>query len=67
MAHKALLLVNESTALNAPRFSHFEINSDSMRKQRENHSSLRLIVSATLLTSTQVQIFVGGRVLFLLP
>ena len=44
-----------------------QIRNDSMRKQRENHSTLALIVRATQLQSASVQVFVGGRVLFLLP
>ncbi len=67
MAHAAVTIVSESTAGHAPRFGNFLLSSDSMRKQRENHSSLRLIVSATTVPTEGVQVFVGGRVLFLLP
>ena len=45
----------------------FSIKNDSMRKQRENHSTLSLVVRATLLQSASVQVFLGGRVLYLLP
>ncbi len=45
----------------------FQIKNDSMRKQCENHSSLMMVFRATQLQSTSIQIFVGGRVLFLLP
>ncbi len=43
------------------------IRNDSMRKQRENHSNLVAVFRATLLQSVSVQVFVGGRVLFLMP
>ena len=43
------------------------IKNDSMRKQRENHSVLAMVCQAGLLQSTSIQVFVGGRVLFLLP
>ena len=46
---------------------HFVISNDSMRKQRENHSSLTMVIRATLLQSTSVQVFVAGRILYLLP
>ena len=38
-----------------------------MRKQRKGDSRLSLVVSLMLLTSSNVQVFVGGRVLFLMP
>jgi len=47
--------------------SHITIVNNSMRKQRENNSRLSLIFRATLLQPTSVQVFVGGRVLFLNP
>ena len=47
--------------------SHLVIKNDSMRKQRENHSVLALIVRASLLQVTSCQVFVGGRALLLLP
>ncbi len=67
MAHGAVLLVNEATTLNMPRGGQVKLDSDSMRKQRENNSRLVLVVSATVLTSTTVQVFVGGRSLLILP
>ena len=43
-----------------------EVFTDSMRKQRENNSSLIFIIS-TSFQDVAVQINLGGRVLFLLP
>jgi len=43
------------------------IRNDSMRKQHENASSLLIIFRASLLQSVAIQVFIGGRVLFLLP
>jgi len=45
----------------------FTVKNDSMRKQRENHTNLVFIFRAILLQSASVQVFVGGRTLFLLP
>ncbi len=50
-----------------PRQGFFTVVNDSMRKQRENHSQLVAVFRAPLLQSTSIQVFVGGRVLFLLP
>ena len=47
--------------------SQLEIRNRSMRKQRENHSNLVIIFRASLLQQTQLQIFIGGRTLVLLP
>ena len=46
---------------------YWKISNDSMRKQRENHSTLVAIFRATLMQSTSIQIFLGGRALVLLP
>ena len=46
---------------------YIEIRNNSMRKQRENASGLVAVFQANLLQSTSVQVFVGGRVLFLNP
>ena len=46
--------------------SGFVIDNQSMRKQRENNSSLVLIVRGVL-TDRTVQVFLSGRALFLLP
>ena len=67
MAHGSRLIVNEAMAINMPRGGQVELHSDSMRKQRENNSELNLVVSATVLTGTNVQVFLSGRVLFILP
>ena len=45
----------------------WQINNNSMRKQRENASSLVAVFRAVALQSTSVQIFLGGRTLFLMP
>ncbi len=45
----------------------FSVHNDSMRKQRENHSTLVAVFRSTLLQSGAFQVFVQGRVLFLLP
>ena len=50
-----------------PHNSQLLIRNDSMRKQRENDSTLVMIFESVLLQSTSLQIFVGGRALFLLP
>ena len=44
----------------------FVIDNKSMRKQRENNSSLVLIIRPTLIT-VSLQVFVNARALFLLP
>ena len=66
MAHGARLISAESALQHVPQGAQFELVSDSMRKQRENNSTLVLILSASLIQSN-IQVFVGGRVLFLLP
>ena len=43
-----------------------ELVSDSMRKQRENNSSLMLIINSVE-GDVSVQVFIRGRVLFVLP
>ncbi len=45
----------------------WSISNNSMRKQRENNSALVMVFQAILLQSVSVQVFVGGRVLLLLP
>jgi len=45
--------------------SHLVVKNDSMRKQRESSSVLTMIFEATLLQPVSLQVFVGGRVLFL--
>ena len=47
--------------------SQLEIRNRSMRKMRENHQRLAMIVRSTLLQPTSLQIFVAGRALILLP
>ncbi len=49
-----------------PHVAKWMIDNQSMRKQRENNSSLVFIARATVLDRT-VQGFLGGRALFLLP
>ena len=66
MAHRKRAVVCETTGANLPRGGTFQIYNDSMRKQRENHSTLGMVVSATTLLQ-EVDISVGGRTLFLLP
>ena len=44
-----------------------QINNNSMRKQRENHSTLAILFRCTLLQQTTLQVFVGGRTLFIFP
>ena len=69
MAYDARTIAGEgaSDTDHVPINGHFQINNDSMRKQRENHSTLCLMVRCTLLQATQIQVFVSGRVLYLLP
>ena len=69
MFHDIRTLVGESgiDQDSMPRNGFLEIRNNSMRKQRENGSSLVALFRVTLLQATSVQIFVGGRTLFLLP
>ncbi len=55
----------DSEQVNEPGF--FTVKNDSMRKQRENHSTLGIVFNAHLIQGQSIQVFVGGRVLFLLP
>ncbi len=64
---RALTASGTADADQVARNGFFTIKNDSMRKQRENHSSLTIVVRATILQSTTVQVFVGGRILYLLP
>jgi len=67
MAHGAYHVVADVAAvISMPRFGHNFIKNDSMRKQRENHSVLALIIMATTLNDP-ISIGVHGRTLFLLP
>ncbi len=66
MAHGAVLLVSEATGIHMPRGGQFLVTSDSMRKQRENNS-LPVIIFQASLSEHSIQIFLGGRVLYLLP
>ena len=50
-----------------PGNSQLVISNDSMRKQRENDSTLVMIFESILLQAVSVQMFVGGRALFILP
>ena len=47
--------------------SFMQIRNNSMRKQRENSSTLVAVFEAEVLESVALQIFLGGRVLFLNP
>ena len=64
---RTISAVTVASADQVPANGNYTIRNDSMRKQRENHSALVMIFRCTLLQSTNIQIFVGGRVLFLLP
>ncbi len=44
-----------------------EVRNRSMRKMRENHQALVAIFGSSLLQPTQLQIFLAGRALILLP
>jgi len=66
VAHGGVSFISESTAAHRPRFSSVMIINDSMRKQRENATSLVLIIAAHSFASS-FTIHVTGRVLFLLP
>ncbi len=67
IAHGQRLVVADVAAvISAPRRGLIEIRNDSMRKQKENDSSLLLICQASVVDDP-VTIFLGGRVLFLLP
>ena len=52
---------------NVARNGAWTIRNNSMRKQRENNSTLLMVTEVTLLQSASIQVFVGGRALFLLP
>jgi len=66
MAHGGFSIVADVAAvISQPRFSEIKISNDSMRKVRENSQTLALIMRATTLNDP-IQIFITGRVLFLL-
>jgi len=66
MAHGNVDLVADvAGSTSRPRFSHVEIRNDSMRKIRENNSKVILKVRGITIQDP-VQVFVAGRVLFLL-
>ena len=64
--HGTRLLVSGSTALHQPRNAHMDFFGDSQRKQRENNSSL-VLIAKNQVSDHGVQLFIGGRVLFILP
>jgi len=67
MAHGHFHVVADVPAVKSrPRDGQEMILNDSMRKQRENHSTLAMIVSAQVLEDP-LTVNLGGRVLFLLP
>ena len=66
MAHGTWLVVAETTSVRQMGNKTFPVVSDSQRKQRENHSTLLFVMEAVLLDDP-ITIFLGGRVLFLLP
>ena len=66
MAHGGAFIRSESITAHVPRGGLFQIKNDSMRKQRENNSTLAMIVSANVLASS-VTVSLNGRGLFLLP
>ena len=66
MMHGTRLIVSESALLHKPRGASMEFFSDSQRKQRENNSVLVLIGTAPI-SDHGVQVFIGGRALFILP
>ncbi len=47
--------------------SFMQIRNDSMRKQRENNSQLIMVFRCSILQPTSLQVFIGGRVLYLNP
>ena len=65
--HGTRLVVSESTLIHKPRGGQLNFFGDSMRKQRENNSSLVMIGATVTPSEHGVQCFVGGRVLFILP
>ena len=69
MAHDIRSFQSEGTSdlEQSPRGANFTIKNDSMRKQRENHSTLVMVCRGILVQGGGIQVFVGGRVLFLLP
>ena len=66
MAHGSVQVISESALRGAPRHSLVVIDNDSMRKQRENNSSLIFIAVANA-HDDALNVRVNGRVLFLLP
>jgi len=67
MAHGHFDVIADAAAVKSiPRNAQQMIVNDSMRKQRENHSTLGMVVSASVLEDP-VNVNLGGRVLFLLP
>ncbi len=69
MAHDIRSFQSEgaSDSEQSPRNAAFAVVNDSMRKQRENHSTLGCVFRGILVQGGGTQVFVGGRVLFLLP
>ena len=66
IAHGGASFISDSVVAHRPRFSSVFINNNSMRKQRENFSSLMLIISIASF-SFNVGVHITGRTLFLLP
>ena len=66
MAHGGFQIFSESIVAHVPEGGHRIMENDSMRKQRENNSSLVFICSGAVVTHA-VQVAVMGRTLFLLP
>ena len=66
MAHGKFTIFVEQTHAHIPRGGIQMISNDSMRKQRENNSSLVLVTEASLAVHG-MGLGIGGRVLFLLP
>jgi len=60
------VICDVAAVISRPRDGLIEVRNDSMRKQRENHSTFGCVVSANNLSDTLL-VTIGGRVLFLLP
>ena len=64
--HGTRLIISDSILIHTPRNAQINFFGDSQRKQRENNSSL-VLLAKNQVSDHGVQMFVGGRVLFILP
>jgi len=66
MAFGGFAFFSESTGQHTPRGGLHLIDNNSMRKQRENHSTLTMVIAAAIAVNA-FNVSIMGRTLFLLP